>query len=197
MLVVPSNVQGEVDDLIRRFGTPIVQPIALGTKTRWDRRARMYEVCMVVRRPTGRLLTVTKTFYPPGLYRLLTGGVEPGERVLDALVREVDEETGLDVSIRRFLAIIAYDAEDVVDAPPQAFTFAFLLDERGGTLAARDAGERLAAYSDVAPEDLPSLADQLDRLPNEDAPELDDNWREWGRFRAVVHRVVGDALVRG
>ena len=106
--------------------------------------------------PTGVLLTARKTFYLPGLYRLLTGGVEPGERIVDALLREVDEETGLTVSIGSFLAIVAYHAEGPAHAAPRAYTFAFLLEEHGGTLAPRDLEEQLAGYGEVAVEDFPA-----------------------------------------
>src|SRR5215207_10727066 len=69
---------------------------------------RYGEVCMVVRRPNGRLITAKKTFYPTGAFRLLTGGVDHGEPIAEALLREVAEETGLDVVVRRFLAVIEY-----------------------------------------------------------------------------------------
>lgn len=193
---LPDDIQTEADTLVRHAGIPIVRTVALGTTVLWDRRDRRCEVCMVVRRPSGGLLTFTKAFYPSGLYRLLTGGVEPGESVLDALRREVAEETALDVAIRRFLALAAYRAEDRPGAPLRAFTFAFLLDELGGTLGASDAGEQLAAYGEVAPADLPLIADHLESLPDHYAAELDETWREWGCFRAVVHRVVYEALAR-
>lgn len=149
---------------------------------------------MVVRRPNGKLLTFTKTFYPPGVYRLLTGGVEPGEGVLDALRREVKEETGLEVAIRRFLALIAYHAEGAPDAPPRMFTFAFLLDEVGGTLGAADPAERLADYGEVDIPDLLSIADQLDHLPDRYSDDFGESWRDWGSFRAIVHRGVWRTL---
>src|SRR5436190_23292002 len=69
---------------------------------------RIGEVGMIVRRTNGKLLTAIKTFYPAGAFRLLTGGVGHGEPIATALLREVDEETGLDVIVRRFLAVIEY-----------------------------------------------------------------------------------------
>ena len=194
--LLPSDRQAEVAEIIQRFGDPLVHPVELGTAEQWDRRARLYEVCMVVRRPSGGLLTARKTFYLPGLYRLLTGGVEPGERIVDALLREVDEETSLAVSVGRFLAIVAYHAEGPAHTAPRAYTFAFLLDEHGGTLAPRDLEEQLAGYGEVAVEDLPELADNLDSLPDAESPELGETWRAWGRYRAVLHRAVWEALTR-
>lgn len=157
MHIFSETVRQEVDELSQRFGTPVVRTVTLGADALWDRRDRVQEVCMVVRRPNGRLLTVTKDFYPSGIYRLLTGGVEPGERALDALLREAYEETGLEVVVRRLLAVVAYRAEravGVAESTPRAYTFAFLLDEVGGALAAVDPNERVADYGEIAPMDL-------------------------------------------
>src|SRR5689334_16086473 len=104
----------EVADLTRQFGAPLLRRARVGDAAYWasETRTRLAEVCMVVRRPGGRLLVCTKTFYPPGVYRLLTGGIDPGESVLAALHREVAEETGLQVAIRRLLAVITYYATE-------------------------------------------------------------------------------------
>src|SRR5260221_385666 len=82
--------------IAQRYGRPLVRDVDLGVHSMFDplnRTDRFGEVCMVVRRPDGKLLTMKKTLYPPGAYRLLTGGINHGERVLDALLRETYEET--------------------------------------------------------------------------------------------------------
>lgn len=48
-------------------------------------RMRRFEVCMVIRRVSGRVLVFTKTFFPEGAFRLLTRGVEPGAVIEGAL----------------------------------------------------------------------------------------------------------------
>jgi ADP-ribose pyrophosphatase YjhB (NUDIX family) len=166
-----------------------VHPLSMGDRTG--------EVCMVLRRPNGALLTAIKTFYPPGCYRLLTGGVEHGEGIEAALRREVLEETGLETQIARFLAVIEYQAANPAQSalPDQVFSsFAFLLDERGGTLAPQDPGERLESFREVALADLPALAETLERVTDSYSDEIEGRWRDWGVFRAVVHRVVYELL---
>lgn len=171
-----------IDVVIRPFFDPVQNP---------DRFA---EVCMVVRRPGGKVLLSIKTFYPRGAYRLPTGGIRHGERILDALVRETEEETGLVTQIRRFLAAIAYRAVSAPKGPPIFHTFAFLLDEVGGTLETRDTKEQIEEWIEVDPSTLGDVADRLERVTSAHSEAIGGDWSDWGRFRAVVHRVVHEEL---
>jgi ADP-ribose pyrophosphatase YjhB (NUDIX family) len=186
----------EITALAARYGAPArvearLNDAVFDPLTRTD---RMGEVCMVIRRPGGRLLTMRKEIYPPGVFRLPTGGIAPDEPIQAGLLREVAEETSLEVRINRFLAMIAYY---VPEAPEDAtfYTFAFLLDEQGGTLAMQDARERVEAFDEIAPAALPALATRLERLEPHDDRAIGGSWRAWGTFRAVVHRVVAETLL--
>jgi len=173
----PRRVSATIDD---SFDDPI------------RKQDRFGEVCMVIRRPNGNLLLAIKTFYPRGAYRLPTGGIHHGEQIGDALVREAREETGLDLEVRRFLAHIAYVGHD--ERAPVFHTFAFSLDERGGTLGALDDSEQIEAWREITPGDLGRVADFLDDLRSDGTRGVGGSWRAWGKFRAVVHRVVHEAL---
>ena len=61
----------------------------------------------MIRRRNGLYLVHTKAFYPQGVYRLLTGGIKPGEPLLEALAREAQEETSLTLRIERFFRRLA------------------------------------------------------------------------------------------
>lgn len=190
-----ETVQDELRQLQQRYGETLVRTVDLGINNHFDplnRTDRFGEVCMVVRRPNGRLLTMKKTFYPKNAFRLLTGGIEHGEAVLHALLRETHEETGLAVEVRRFLAAIEYRITG--ESHPVFYTFAFLLDETGGTLGAIDEGERVEEFREIEPAELPTLAHNLDHLHHEQSREIGGDWRDWGRFRAVVHSTVHEAL---
>lgn len=152
---------------------------------------RVGEVCMVIRRPNGRLLLSTKSVYPSGAYRLPTGGVRPGEAIIVALFRETQEETGLSVRLRRFLSLISY--HEGPDRRTVFHTFAFLLDEASGTLGSLDPDEQIESYIEIDPSELPAVADRLEALPEGTRGSV-GSWRDWGRFRAVVHRSVHEAL---
>ena len=187
-------MRGEVAMLARRLGRPIDRDVALDDIA-FDpvgNPSRFAEVCMVVRRPTGNVLLSIKTFYPRDAYRLPTGGIDKDEPILEALLRETHEETGLDPEPRRFLAALTY--RDGTSGPPVFHTFAFLLDDaEGGPVRALDEHEQIEAYREVPIAELPRVADRLDQIPPDGAPGI-PNWDAWGRFRAHVHRAVHDAL---
>ena len=193
---LPQNTQRELEQLSQYYGQPSVRTVDLEANNLFDplnKTDRYGEVCMVVRRKNGRLLTMIKTFYPKGAYRLPTGGINYGEPIRDALLRETQEETGLQVNINRFLAAVAY-CVPAVNTQPIFYTFAFLLDEVSGTLGAIDETERIEAFHEIDPGELPTVAEFLESVKNEYSDEIDGMWHDWGHFRAVIHRVVWEAF---
>lgn len=205
--MIDTFIEQQIDDLSQQFGTPLRRHVTLISTSAFDplgKPDRYGEVCMVVRRKNGLLLTARKTFYPQDAYRLLTGGIGHGESILEALLRETEEETGLDVKVRRFLTAVEYTLEPrrmlAVRRPAVArpfYTFAFLLDELGGVLACYDPDERVEDFREVRVDELLLLADRLDRLGEQFDREIHGRWHDWGRFRAVIHRVVYETLANG
>jgi 8-oxo-dGTP pyrophosphatase MutT (NUDIX family) len=193
---LPAETRREVDALAARFGPPLVidSPIPDQFDDPIRKPDRYGEVCMVVRRPNGTLLLSIKTFYPRGAYRLPTGGIHRGELIFDALVRETNEETGLQTEVRRFLARIAYHSVGAPTGVPIFHTFAFLLDETGGTLGALDTTEQIEDWREIEVAELPRVASFLDDLRTPGTLDIGGDWRAWGKFRAVVHRAVAEAL---
>ncbi len=187
-------MRSEIIALSQRFGAPITREIALDDIA-FDpvgNPSRFAEVCMVVRRPTGNVLLSIKTFYPRGAYRLPTGGIDKDEPILDAVVRETHEETGLKVDVRRFLAALTY--RDGPTGPAVFHTFAFLLDDPSGApVRPLDEAEQIESYLEVPVAELPQVAERLDRIAADGAPGI-ENWDAWGRFRAHGHRAVFEAL---
>jgi 8-oxo-dGTP pyrophosphatase MutT (NUDIX family) len=211
-VMLTPETQAEIARLAARYGEPRRVDAALRGAP-FDpliMTDRFGEVCMVIQRPHGTLLTAIKTFYPTGAYRLLTGGVKHGEPIEAALLREVEEETGLDVEVRRFLAVIEYhldggwgigdrewgpvDPHPLSPIPYTFVTFAFLLDEVGGTLGSRDPEEQIASFREIEVAELPALAATLDGIGAGFDQQIGGSWSDWGRFRAVVHRVVYEVL---
>jgi ADP-ribose pyrophosphatase YjhB (NUDIX family) len=193
---LPQDIQNELAQLAQRYGQPLVRTVDLTASKRFDplsKTDRYGEVCMVIRRKNDRLLTMSKTFYPPNAYRLPTGGINYGEAIFDALLRETQEETGLEVAVRRFLAVAAYRITGL-DEQPSFYTFAFLLDELGGSPQAADEDEQIEDFREILPQDLPALASTLAQLGSEDSDAIGGRWSDWGLFRAAIHYLVWEAL---
>jgi 8-oxo-dGTP pyrophosphatase MutT (NUDIX family) len=200
---IPPEREEEISRLAASYGEPRRVIADMTCQELFDplfKTDRIGEVCMVVRRPTGRIITARKTFYPPNGYRLLTGGISHGEGIEEALLRETFEETSLDVVVRQFLAVIEHriQPKHPEDAPiKEFFTFAFLLDETGGTLHPHDDSEKIAGFREILPGELPAMAHTLESLSLEDDPdsEFGEALHYWGTFRAIAHKVVFDTMM--
>jgi len=174
----------------QRYGRPEVRRFDLGDvgdeERFWEMwRARRAEVVLVIRRAGGRVLLQTKSFYPEGTYRLPTGGVREGEPLLDAVRREMLEETGLEAEIVRFLGVLCYDFRRGGQAQQRA-SYVFLLDNRTGLPAPCDEAERISGFREVSLPELALVSQQLEQIPGE--------WAVWGRFRALAHRFVDEVM---
>jgi 8-oxo-dGTP pyrophosphatase MutT (NUDIX family) len=130
----------------------------------------------------------TKSFYPAGTYRLLTGGVKAREPLLEAVQRELREETGRGGRVARFLAVQYHTFRLAEQAVP--FTsYIFLVVGAPGLVAPDDADEEITAYREATLDELLAAAAQMEALP--------PDWVDWGRFRASGHRLVVELLRAG
>jgi ADP-ribose pyrophosphatase YjhB (NUDIX family) len=189
---MPSSVNPtEIVDLAARFGTPLSwkRTLDVSARTLEERRRknekRRGEVVFAMPRPEHRVLLHTKSFYPPGSYRLLTGGIDLGEGVEAAARREILEETSLDAALARFLGVVEYDFRHAGDHVGFV-SYVFLTTETTGTPHALDAHEQIADFREVSWSELERVAERLENL-------LGD-WHDWGEFRAIPHRLVLQAI---
>lgn len=148
---------------------------------------RRAEVVMVVPNEQGQVWLHTKSFYPRGVYRLMTGGLEAGEAPHQALRREVAEETGFKVKAQRCLAVITY----TVAAAEGQFPFVsyiFLTSPTQGQPQPTDPKEAITHFQAVPVSGLADTAHQLRSLSGEFA--------DWGIFRAIPHEVACQQLLQ-
>ena len=136
---------------------------------------------MAIRRLTGGYLLQTKRSYPGGVMRLPTGGINPGEAVLDALRREVWEETNLDIEIELYLARVRYRAGS---RRSRFVSHIFIVRETGGEFGCNDPSEHISDWVEARPEELPGYAQSL--------RNMDPAWSDWGIFRAAALELLAD-----
>jgi 8-oxo-dGTP pyrophosphatase MutT (NUDIX family) len=183
----------EVATLAGLYSQPVIINATLRIRSMFgaldERPARVAEVVPVIQRPNGRVLTMTKSSYPAEAYRLPSGGIHKGEPILDALLRESYEETGLSVSVQRFLAVIRYQVIVASGRTGRFTSYAFLV-QGDGPIQPKDENEHISGFREVALSELWNLAALLENMK----PNGDSDWSDWGRYRAVVHRVVAGIL---
>ena len=119
MYVTEEMIAGMAD----RFGKPERESFRFAVSDKeFDRikgsqkHGRSHDVTFYIIRE-GQIVVIAKHFYPPGLYRAPSGGLQPGEPFEDGIKREAMEETGCIITIDKFLLIsdVAFYVEDSGD----------------------------------------------------------------------------------
>lgn len=186
----PMICETEVNFLAQRYGPPRrrsfhIQADEYIRAYRWrkesDRRA---EVVFAIQDPTGKIWMHTKAHYPAHLSRLPSGGVGLEEGIYEALLREVEEETGLTIQIERFVALLEYtfhhSGEQVCFA-----SYVFHLRSDGQPPILPDTGE-IYTFRAILPSQLLQLTVDMRNMIGER--------RGWGQWRAIAHDTVYDYL---
>jgi ADP-ribose pyrophosphatase YjhB (NUDIX family) len=103
----------------------------------------------------GAILLIERT--DNGLWTIPGGGMEVGETIAQTAVREVKEETGLDVAVQRLVGIYS-DPRHVVEYSDgevrQQFSVCFACAVTGGRLATSSESRRVGFF---APEDIEAM----------------------------------------
>jgi 8-oxo-dGTP pyrophosphatase MutT (NUDIX family) len=101
-----------IQEIVMQFGEPVLERWTV--PMREDEfsdlkaqiaRGRAHDVTGLILRG-NELAVIRKHPYPPDAYRTPSGGVHPEESFLDGAVRELKEETGLDVVIEGYLLCV-------------------------------------------------------------------------------------------
>ncbi len=148
---------------------------------KWVAKDRRGEVVMVVPTPEGRVWLHTKEFYPEGLYRLMSGGLDPEEDPINSMQRELVEETGFKAKIDRCLAVITYTVSDNELTVPFV-SYIFLTKSVSARPESIDPHEAISDFKAVT---MSGLADATHQLRH-----VTGHFAEWGTFRAIAHELV-------
>ena len=87
-------------------------------------------VRVIVRNDDGKILMVRQDHPERTVWMVPGGGIEEGETAAEAVVREMKEETGLDVTVGPMI----FHVEEVSEQRGQRFVNFFLADVSGGQL---------------------------------------------------------------
>jgi len=177
----------------------VADPFLSGEHQQLASNGRRAEICYVMHRgnPMQGVLLHSKTFYPEGMYRLPTGGVHDGERILETLVREIFEETGLRVDgrndqarIERCLGVLTYELRHATLGAISFATYHFLVRMPShAEIMPQDPEESIRGWQWRPATELHLVADRLAM-----AHHVSREWADWGRYRALSHRFVARHL---
>lgn len=188
----PMIAEEEVDALAHCYGTPVRRTHAMiaDEYIRYyrfrpdnDRRA---EVVFAIQNPADQIWLHTKSNYPSNIYRLMSGGIQWDETVLDALWREVDEETGLPCVIERFLGVLTYHFHHRQETASFASYVFSLRADFSQPVCQRD--NEISAYRAVLPSQLLDVSVELRNLIG--------NRHGWGQWRALAVELVHEQLTK-
>lgn len=189
---LPMIVNDEVAEISARFGTPVQRQFCIQADDyiyayRFNQNAdRRAEVVFAIEDAGGQFWVHTKLHYPQHIFRLPTGGVHCNELVIDGLLREVKEETGIPVEIVRFLGIIEYQFTYGNAVAPFA-SYVFHLRSQCVACPAPPQGEPISEFRAVSTLQLQQLAGELRGLVGKR--------RAWGQWRALAHDFVYETLM--
>lgn len=140
-------------------------------KVTYDRHG---EVVFAVERKNGKFIVIRTSFYPKGVYRVPTGGIGIGEDVTDALYREISEELGLKVELKRFLGMVRYCIKQGNESL-KFYSFVFHMAETGGAILEDATEDEICEYIEADKEKLLDITRRLS--------ENKSNWHDWCSFR--------------
>lgn len=113
-------------------------------------RRPLLAVDVIIRRSDGTIVLVKRKYSPfKDFYAIPGGFVEYGETVEAAAVREVREETGLNVSILKLVGIYSNPERD---PRCHVISIAYLAEEVGGTLRPSTDAKEVHAFKKIPKE---------------------------------------------
>jgi 8-oxo-dGTP pyrophosphatase MutT (NUDIX family) len=97
-----------IRDAERKYGVPETHKMSFDASERdigvirsSQKHGRKHDITLAIFGHPG-VLVIAKPWYPKGLYRLPSGGLDPGESLEDGSAREAWEETGAQIELVRY-----------------------------------------------------------------------------------------------
>ncbi len=144
---------------------------------------RRHDVTLFILGADAQIALIRKPHFAAGIWRPPGGGIKPGENFVAGATREALEETGLSVTVERYL----------VDASARFSHGAEEVDWRTHVFLARTTDEALA------PRDAAEIADArwgtLDELRGPIRERLLATGRALWRYRVALHDAALDAIL--
>lgn len=145
---------------IEKYGRPLnvsfkieITPEEYDRIKRSQKNDRAHDVTMYIVKD-DKIVVIAKHFYPEGMFRAPSGGINPDEDFEDGAKREAREETGCEIELKKFLIITdaVFYIPDEEDKQIRWSSFVFQADYISGDFQFTDTREirevRLAKLED-------------------------------------------------
>jgi len=146
---------------------------------------RHAEVAFAVERKNGKIIVIRTNFYPAGIYRIPTGGINFGEDVVSALNREIAEELGVKIEVKRFLGAVKYHI-NYKDEKLNFYSFVFWLKELSGEILADAIEDEICEFIEVDHAELVAICNNLNSNTS--------RWKDWCSFRVQTTQFILDYI---
>ncbi len=135
----------------------------------------------------NRWVLSRKHHYVEGLWRMVGGGIEPGEHPLQAAQRELQEELGLEVDEGKLVPLVHAEVTSEIDGKNYSFSDFVFYASAPQPLRIADELEQLMQFSDA---ELNQAINYFNRLPNQpiNADNRSGSWIDYGKVWGPIHQ---------
>jgi len=157
------------------------------------------EKCVLVaaRDDEGKVLVGAKSyFYPPTISRLLGGGVDEGESLEQAAVRELEEELGVRVPADALLPLVLFDTT-ATDEHGKVYRNQTAVFEVHIGSQAYQAGDDVSTIVKLTPNELRELGERYEQLPGVlwyNGKEGLYAWADYAKLYGPIHKIIAGKL---
>jgi 8-oxo-dGTP pyrophosphatase MutT (NUDIX family) len=153
-------------------------------------------VLIMCRDGNGKYLLGSKErFFPKDIVRLLGGGVDKGEAVIDAAIREIKEETGIDVTPKEMVELTEVKIEgSYLGNIYYHSVFVYFLNSTKDVYIAGDDVEEIVKYSE---KDFRALIKRYSELKDDNIFSLNGttfSWGDYGKVYGFIHEKALDEI---
>lgn len=154
-------------------------------------RYRDRTVLILCRDAEGKYILGAKNeFYPEGIVRMLGGGINKDEEVIDAAIREIQEEMGITAAPGEMLELAEFDITgEYKDKIYKTKIFVYFLNSDKDDYLAGDDVTEIVRYSEKEYRDL--IKRFFDLKPNNlyNHGDLTFSWGDFGKVYGFVHQI--------
>lgn len=161
-------------------------------------RFRDRTALILIRDETGKLLLGREdNFYPSGIFRMIGGGIDVGETVIDGTIREIKEELGLNVKNDELIELAEVDLEGSFQEKvyiTKIFVF-YLKVNLADCVASDDVSELVSCTED----EYISLVERFFDLRDDHIYKKNDfefSWGDYGKAYGFIHQLALDEATK-